>query len=489
MAAGRGALLVIGLTLLLDIGIAMVEGPRPLRVGFLHLPERRMQLEACLAALTAVVYLAFAGQRSFRIRVRVCIVILSAFAIMMANTRVMGSADAAPATFLPFAIVRNGSLTFEATNFQNGDFPVHQTPLPYYLVQAGGRIASKYMPTMGILALPFYLPAALGSFDPGSRAITDLEKLASAMLTALGVGCIYLALRRIVSERLAVASTAIYLIATPVLSILGQGLWQHTGAALGFSVGLVALTDTSHPRLRGLLMGLGLGIAIACRPPDVVIAAAFGLAMLRISPRSAAWMALTAMLPLLLALLYQRQLFGSFFATGYGAEASEGWSAFWPEGFAGLLVSPGRGLFVHSPVLLLAIAPLLSRAGRAALPAWFKPLALGALAFTCMMAKWGVWTGGYAAGNRMLSDTLPIFAVGLAFGLQGISQSRCLRRLMFAGLFASTLCIGLMTYVYPPLLVTARVLNLTGGPWSLESYPTLAYGLAALAPALEPPHW
>ena len=120
-------------------------------------------------------------------------------------------------------------------------------------------------------------------------------------------------------------------------------------------------------------MGLGVGLAVACRPVDAVLAAGFVAALWLVRPRALGWMVVAAAVPVALLALYQWRVFGSPLATGYGAEAAYGWSAPLGRGIPGLLLSPGRGLFVHAPILLLSVVALV-RAGRGVCPRWLLPL-------------------------------------------------------------------------------------------------------------------
>ncbi|RPH68663.1 MAG: hypothetical protein EHM78_18065 [Myxococcaceae bacterium] len=275
----------------------------------------------------------------------------------------------------------------------------------------------------------------------------------------------------------AAAATALYVLGTPVLSVIAQALWLHTGAALGFSLALLALTRTDEPPWRvGVMVGLGVGMAVACRPIDVVLAAGFAGALWLARPRALGWMAAAAALPVLLLVAYQWEVFGSPLASGYGAEASEGWTTPVPLGVLGLLFSPGRGLLLHAPVLLVAVAALL-RPGRGSSPRWFLPLGLSLVTFLCVMGHWHSWWGGSSAGNRMLSEGLPILGVALACGLREAWQRRSLRApvVAFAAISVFTSA-GLTFGIREPLWV--QVMSVGGEdnprPWDPGTHPLVA---------------
>ncbi len=489
----RGLLVVLagacGLVLLVDVLRWMLVGPLELvLLGSLLPVDNRLEAEACLGALLAVAALVAAGGLRWPAGPPAVAAGLT-LAVCLADLRPIPSGDTAPATLLPFALVRDGRLTFEGSGLDSPLLPLGREPLPYFLVRRGERIASKYSPAVGLLATPVFLPAALGRFDARAPDVAHLGKLAAALLTALGAGCVFTAAARLVGRPFAAWATALYVLGTPVLPVLGQSLWLHTGAALGFSLALLALTGRTEPAWRlGALAGLGVGLAVACRPVLVVLALGFAGALRRARPRALGWMAAAAALPVLLLAVYQWRVFGSPFSTGYGAEAQEGWSTPLWSGVPGLLVSPGRGLLVESPVLLLAVGAML-RAGRGASPGWLAPLGLSVALFVCVMGKWWAWWGGFSPGNRMLSDALPVLGVALACGLRDAWPHRRLR-VPVVGLAAVSVATA-VALTFHPLADPFRLRTMSleaGGPWAPLSHPLIALADGLLRPsAPEPP--
>lgn len=471
LAAGTVALVLLG-----DVLRWMVAGPLPLLLGGFVPRGGDLEAEAGLGALLAVVALVSAGGLRHRLGRHTAVAGLT-LAALLANLGPFPTDDVYPAAMLPFALVRHGRITFEGTGLNPQRLPVSADPLPYFIVHSGDRIASKYSPAMGLLATPVYLPAALGSFDANSPDVEHLGKLAAAVLTALGVMLLHAAATRLAGLRFSGAATALYVLGTPVLPVIGQALWLHTGAALGFSLALLGLTRSEDPpRKLGVIVGLGVGLAVACRPIDAVLAAGFVGAVWLARPRALGWMAAAASLPVLLLALYQWRVFGSPLATGYGAEAEYGWSAPLVDGIPGLLLSPGRGLLVHAPILLLSVAALV-RAGRGSSPRWFLPLGLSVVLFVCVMGHWYMWWGGSSPGNRMLSDALPVLGLALACGLRDAWPRRSLRTPIVAAAALSVMTQTSLTFfVHSPY--SERVVKLGSEaqprPWSPETHPLAA---------------
>jgi len=113
-----------------------------------------------------------------------------------------------------------------------------------------------------------------------------------------------------------------------------------------------------------------------------------------------------------------RQGYGSAHATGAAQVGSERWV----DGIPGLLVSPGRGLFLYSPVLLFAIAgAVIGR--RQALYRW---CAAAFVAYVIVVANVAEWWGGEGFGARKLAEALPLLAVLLVPAVDAIVRRRWL---------------------------------------------------------------
>lgn len=95
--------------------------------------------------------------------------------------------------------------------------------------------------------------------------------------------------------------------------------------------------------------------------------------------------------------------FGSVLDFGY---QDEGFLPHLADGLYGLLLSPGRSIFLYSPLLTLAIPGV-----------WMflkkdKALTLAAAStvvlYILMTASWHSWDGGWSWGSRLLTPILPV---------------------------------------------------------------------------------
>ncbi|MBX9652139.1 tetratricopeptide repeat protein, partial [bacterium] len=83
------------------------------------------------------------------------------------------------------------------------------------------------------------------------------------------------------------------------------------------------------------------------------------------------------------------------------------------EGLAGILISPGRGLFVYSPVLVLGLIGLV-RGSIGPRRFLCLPMLVGMIAVWIVQALHFDWWGGWTFGYRAIVDTVPALCIGLA---------------------------------------------------------------------------
>ena len=365
---------------------------------------------------------------------------LGSFVLYNANVREISSQDTIPTRVLPHEVVEHGRLDLDRL-FQ--DWPAG-LPLPFWIQRADGHYRSNYPVVPALLAVPVYAaPVLLGAGDSW-LVLNALAKLAGSLFAAVSVVFVYLAARELAprqgsGEAAALATAAVYAVATPTWAIASQGLWGHGPAQLGLAVSLWALLRPGPARWGPALGGLAAGVMVASRPSTGLVAAVLaGFALLS---RGRAGLLFAGGLGAVLAAVAAHNLaiFGSV-QGGYAelhrthAEhhgVASAWSGSLGEGLLGVLVSPSRGLFVYSPVLLFPAAGLLLWLvrRRGGLLAW---AAVAVAAGVGTIAQFAVWWGGHSFGPRLLSDVLPALrprrGARLAGDPPGASGAVALRR-------------------------------------------------------------
>lgn len=275
----------------------------------------------------------------------------------------------------------------------------------YFLHRSHGRVYSSYPLGPPLVVTPLYVPVLLvpGIRDWDARSLILLarvvEKVSASILAAVAVGMFFLLARCYVGQARAAAFALLFAFATSMWSICSQAMWQHTASVL-------AIVSSLYFLARGSIPGAAImaALSVAMRPSDFLFVAA-SMAVLGFR-RKGRWRALawytgaSAVVGGVLA-AYNLYVFGSL--RGDYTQSFDG--AFF-EGLAGLLFSPGRGLFVYTPLFLLAL--------------WRKPedrvqwIAVSfAVAHVLLYARWPIWWGGHCFGPRLLAELSPVLVLSL----------------------------------------------------------------------------
>ena len=353
-------------------------------------------------------------------------VILLSLLVYNANLRVIGASDTYPARYLPFCIVQHHTLFMEKV----ADVALQGNSPEYYVVQGlNGRTISFYPVVAPILVAPLYLPAVAWLNKAGwTKQRLDLiarlmEKLAASWIASISGGLMYLLLRRRLNISKALLLTIAYAFGTNTWMIGSQALWQHGTAELLLTCCLLLVT---RPCMVARAWTLGILCALIAfnRPPDALFALAFMFYGFWWAGRKMPWMvagALAASIPLVTYnFLATRNIAG-----GYGFVANmEFFNFSILPGIAGLLFSPGRGLFVFTPFLLF----LLFGAWRLWSEFHRHPLVIflcAAILLQVLMYAKADWRAGWSWGPRYLTDMLPFLVWMLVPVVAGLRRVSC----------------------------------------------------------------
>lgn len=367
----------------------------------------------------------------------------------------LASNDNIPHTLLAFNWLENGTLNFD--NFRDSYLFVGETNTPYYFSEApNGHLTSTYPIGTSIVTFPLYLlffiylklvglVQALGG-DSSALALnlTDesfnetrhfFGKLAGTLCSALSVVLFYLSLRLKFNQPVALLTSFTYAFATTTWALNSQDLRQHTVSNLlltGLMLCLLKANRTTG-RSRHILLvvaGCFCGLLPSVRLTSAIFAAAAIVYSVYIYRRESIYL-LLGLPSILLNWMWNSYYFGlaNFGRGGYSQQFESGASSynFSPphiiEAFFGQLISPSDGLFIFSPVLLLAIPGFYlvfrRRAGAdEKLVLCLAFACIGLFLHYCIYAPWD--GGGDSYGPRFLTDILPVVCFLVGYSLDAI---------------------------------------------------------------------
>jgi hypothetical protein len=343
-----------------------------------------------------------------------------------------------------------------------------------------GRILSNYSPIPALLSLPVYLLAWPHRGEVNGdilRWAPFFSKLAGSVLAALALAAFLVAATEVASTRAAALTSLAYAFASPFWVSASQTLGQHGVTALCWSAALLALLrlERGGGPVWAATAGLAAAVAAGTRLPNaLVLAALFVWLLARRRFRDAALFAAPVavvgvpMAAFLLAMAGGAG--GGLQAFAFLGRVRDAFGHPVPAGLAGLLVSPGEGLLLWSPVVTLLLVPAVTAlrggvvtdvpavprgqgrgrpprrpgaAGGGAPPAhrWALPVlrmsAVCGLLLLVVYAGYVAWWGGRTYGPRYATDALPFLLLPAAAGLE-----RWLRSRVFWTLFTVAVLVG-----------------------------------------------
>ncbi len=368
-------------------------------------------------------------------------VFLLAFAIYNANLRVVGPPDSYSARYVPFSIWKAGRLDLEPVI----DAALQRTNYAYWMYpMRDGRRASLFPIVTPVVITPLYAPAAAylqwrdWRQEELERVALIMDKVSASILASAAAALMFLVFRRRLSLRDSMLLTIVFAFGTSTWSTSSQSLWLHAMAELCGALALWALTLDCTPK-RALVAGVAIALMVANRPTDIFLAAPLGIYGIVWAGRRLPWLVLGGVVAGSPFLAYNYRYFhhplGAWGLT-FGA-VPEYFAHSIKGGIAGLLFSPGRGLFVFSPVLLF-LPRHIDRVFRERQQRLLAVALMIGIAVQIVFYARADWRGGASYGPRYLVDTLP-FLVWLMIPI--IAAFKPGRRLAFIALLLFSIAV------------------------------------------------
>lgn len=337
---------------------------------------------------------------------------------------------------------------------------------PYHLIRVptdpDGGFYYGYPLGSSVLSAPlvaYYSGRGFSAFDAAGvyshSGETKLHLRVTAVVTAAGVGAVFLIARAFLPAGLAALFAFGFATATMTWSTLSRCLWSHTWTVLLTALAvliLVRLAKRTAATVRGDLMaGVGLGVLM--------------VAIYLTRPQAA----LTNLGILAFLIVWYRRAFliaGASAAAAGGIVAAICWPTFgtltpptvyspgsidWLDTtrrFAGILVSPSRGLLVFCPYLAMFAYLLIAHRRSIPNPRLLLPAGLAALGYGVVFTGYEGWHAGYSYGPRYFSDVLPWFALCGVLAIAALLESSTSRVRKVIETAVLALCVGWGIFVH-----------------------------------------
>jgi hypothetical protein len=329
-------------------------------------------------------------------------------------------ADSFYSTLLSWSVLTSGSVHLEpflgsAVDMQGLPGFVPASGRPYQIESAGGHLYYWYPPAPSVLAIPLVAGAAAfglgplgadGRYDPLRDVALHgwLGPVVSAAIVAVLFQIAAVCLAVPVAAGVAFAAA----LGSPIWSTLSRGMSSNTWLVLLLSVVALELLRSARDERppRAVLLATLLAWGYLSRPATSIAIACITVWMVLRHPRRFVGFAITGAVWAAAFFGYSMVQFGTWLPSYYRLAATMSLAYVIPS-VEGLLLSPSRGLFVYSPIVLW-VAWLVIRHRRAIRFPDLALLSVAILVGTFLpVSTWRVWWGGHSYGPRLCADFVP----------------------------------------------------------------------------------
>lgn len=351
------------------------------------------------------------------------IIFLVCFLVYGITTCIQFNGDVKPAALLPFLIINQHTLYFDGVIPHLLD-PVNGWGSMYNLMQFNGHYVSAYPIVTPILLLPVYIihMLCMVAFNGGWEYYSVLSKSCASLMMAFASVLFYMICTRLFTKRTAILTTIIFAFGTLTWAISSQSLWQHGTSELLLIIMLLCIVrnETKEDITNFVIIGICSGLFIFNRPSDIfLLIPVLYYIYLKRSYVFLFWASVSGLPFLIYNILMLGSVFGGYntIATAYMIQPVNIMNII--NKFLVLFISPNRGLFIYSPILILSLwgmyyikgslrnVFLLSIPAIIAL-ALFHSIHLDSLA------------GGYTYGPRYLIAALPMLCIFCGYTLEKV---------------------------------------------------------------------
>ncbi len=292
--------------------------------------------------------------------------------------------------------------------------------LYYYLPPGSSILSVPYIGLMNVFGLSVI--NADGTYNMDREV--KLQVMLAIFLMAGLASIFYFASRLVLPARWSVVIAVGSALATQMWSTLSRALWADTwGIVLLGLVVLMLLGDAAGKyRLRPIMLASLVSWTYFVRPTYAIPIVTISVYLLIFHRRLFVRYLPTGLVWLALFIIYSWNHFGQLLPNYY--KASRLSFSHFGEALAGNLISPSRGLFIFTPVLLFVFYLLARYRKQIAFPrlVW---LSLITIVFHWLaVSAFPHWWGGNSYGPRLLGGIVPWFVLLGILGIQAMLRAR-----------------------------------------------------------------
>lgn len=289
------------------------------------------------------------------------------------------------------------------------------------------------------------LQAYLIEHSPNDPWVYELQLFNASLIMAMSAAVVYLIGREYLRVPYALLLATAYALGTPAYSTASRALWQHGPSMLLLSLALLLLVRARRQPATIAFVALPLGLAYIVRPTNSVSVAIISLYVLFVY-RS--YFVRYVLLGLLVALLFAGLNFAVYHSVlpPYFSAARLGAATF-GEALLGNLVSPSRGVLIHSPILWLVPVGIFFKVRHGRWESLDWALALIIVLHWIVISAFPHWWAGYSFGPRFFADVMP-YAIYFLIPVLSLAQAGTRRTRALSGVYVLLLIPSIAIHHY-----------------------------------------
>jgi len=236
------------------------------------------------------------------------------------------------------------------------------------------------------------------------------EKIIASFISALCVIVFYYITRNYLDHIYSLFLTLTFAFTSSLWSVASRGLWSHGPSILFLELAVLGILYAKEKPDIIPYVGVPLSIAYIIRPTNAISLALFSIYILysnrKYYNRILYYCVFTA-LPLILFVGLNLSIYNSLLPPYFLAERITNISPYFFEALAGNFISPARGLFIFSPILLLSIYGVYLKHKTHTFESFDLVLIAIVIFHWLAISNYPHWWAGHSYGPRFFLDVTP----------------------------------------------------------------------------------
>lgn len=293
----------------------------------------------------------------------------------------------------------------------------------YAIYQKDGHLYSIYPVGASLLAVPVLIPTMFILNHSGSNLMwftknpmaiqqqipAGLEVLVASLIVALTAVFIFLIARLYLNQWRSLLLTFVFAFCTSAWSTASRALWQHGPSMLMLTIALYLILRARDKPCLIQFASIPLAFSYVVRPTNVISVVILTLYVLvyfrSYLVRFLMWGALVT-IPFL---IFNISVYGGMLSPYYmNSQRGKSLSVV-IEALAGNLISPARGLFIFTPILLFSLLGIALKARLRKIDRLDYFVAAIIILHWIAISSISAWWAGYSFGPRYFTDMVPYF--------------------------------------------------------------------------------